>query len=70
MNDLPCKHCGMAEASHHIYEPIEVPEGCVCEIMAWEPPLPPRCDEYVGESGWEDCIRCGHTEGCHEKGKP
>ncbi len=62
-----CAKCGLTKEEHHDFQPIEVPDGCVCNIKEWGNPrkIPPICSNYVDDNGL--CKNCEHEEKCHKK---
>lgn len=59
-----CKHCGRPESEHCIFEALEIPKGCVCDLSTWDEGIAPICDKYEGD-GVEYCRRCEHDKECH-----
>ncbi len=70
-----CKKCGKTEEEHCSgFEPLETPEGCVCEPQSWafwcngkyEYRFRPICHEFKpGPYGY--CARCEHDKKCHDQ---
>lgn len=75
MKTMICKHCKKTEANHCIvkkteanhciFEPLIIPDGCVCDLMTWDDEITPICDKYWGD-GVEYCYTCEHDKGCHK----
>jgi hypothetical protein len=65
-----CKHCGMAESGHCVFEAAEMPPGCACDPLAWcdDLDIPPACDRAASEIDTQECMGCGHDRECHEGG--
>jgi hypothetical protein len=66
-----CKHCGLEENDHCVFEQIEVPDNCKCDSRTWDPTLntiTKICDSYIG-NGEQYCRTCGHDKACHEEKK-
>ena len=64
-----CKICGKSEDNHHEPLWIQVPKGCVCDLLSWDENLdkiPDPCGKYQG-NGFSDCKICGHEKECHEQ---
>ena len=76
-----CKICGLSEWEHHNFEPLMVPDECVCDpydwiVYCWDQgkpfEVPPVCDNFVCSLDIEDksnllCEACGHCYKCHHK---
>lgn len=63
-----CAHCGGAEADHHAFVPIRIPDGCQCEPRDWGDPtnIPAVCEAFAPMSGDHDvCATCEHDAACH-----
>lgn len=59
-----CKHCGLQERDHCIFDPKDIPPGCQCNPMEWNDKIPPPCKKYVG-NGETNCETCEHDKACH-----
>ena len=64
MKTTICKHCGKTEKYHCVFEPLVIPNGCVCDTGSWDGEIAPICDKYKGD-GIEYCHKCEHDKGCH-----
>lgn len=70
--DRICAHCGRPESEHCSFVPLDIPEGCQCDVRTWgseDIRIGPICDEFVGEDG-KTCGNCEHDRECHNKVKP
>lgn len=65
---MKCKHCGLTEDKHHLFEPMTFPSGCVCDPMDWDhlADIPAPCERFDG-GGIKWCRRCEHDEACHRR---
>jgi len=63
-----CIICGLPEEDHHVFTPVEIPEGCVCDIGTWGDlnDIPPICDKFMGDKD-DFCERCEHDKACHKE---
>lgn len=71
-DDLVCKKCSRLKSEHCEYEPIEVPEGCVCDPYDWGDPtnIPDVCEKFrpcEDENFSGMCAVCEHDEACHKR---
>lgn len=68
-----CKLCGGTEEEHCIFDPIEFPDDCVCDVMTWLiaelKEIPPICDHYISEPDTGECDNCYHQKECHKEFK-
>ena len=63
-----CRNCLRAEEEHCFFQPIEIPNGCVCDPRTWLPnDIGPICRKYKG-NGTESCSDCEHDKECHSTG--
>jgi len=65
-----CKICGLPEGEHHVFDPIVVPDGCVCDIRCWGSVnhIQPICNHYEPDPdpNFQDvCKNCEHDKACH-----
>lgn len=62
-----CKNCKQYKDAHCVFDPMDVPDSCVCDHNEWGDEIPEPCDKYVGPGGKVDCETCEHDEACHTK---
>jgi len=70
---LPCRHCHLYEEEHehHEYEPIEIPEGCVCSEEWDGQDVPAVCGSFIKGGKWVVwCRDCAHDAACHRAPEP
>lgn len=65
-----CASCGLSEEAHCVFDPLEMPDECVCDSGSWigctDGKVTPICEEHQGE-GEQYCHRCEHDRECHER---
>lgn len=68
-NEQICSQCGGPESEHHDFQPISIPEGCICDVVSWGDKISPICDAYRG-NGTTYCENCEHDALCHKSDSP
>ena len=70
--DPPCRKCGRKKVEHCDFEPVEIPDGCVCDPRDWADPtgVPGICSKFEADysEDWPSnmCSRCEHDYECHK----
>jgi hypothetical protein len=68
MTERICRHCHRLKSEHCVFEPLNVPPGCVCDPATWGNEIEPVCEKYVG-NGVTVCKTCAHEKECHAEPK-
>ena len=65
-----CLDCDETEEDHHKFNPIMIPESCICDHRDWGDPstVPDVCGGTFVAGGYEvnTCSKCHHEPGCHK----
>ena len=69
---IVCRICGLPEDEHCIFEPMTMPDGCVCDPGSWDTEtVTPICKKYKrpADDAYENayCLNCEHDKRCHAK---
>jgi hypothetical protein len=65
-----CKVCKQDESHHHEFQPVQVPDTCICDIHTWGSieNIRPVCSKFeqCNDPNFPDiCNNCDHDKGCH-----
>jgi len=66
-----CRNCGQPEHAHCFFTPLNIPEGCICDLDDW---LDLEDMEYLCTCAQKEiintagvCPKCDHLRGCHRR---
>jgi len=72
MTDPICRNCGQPKSDHCEFDPVLMPDGCVCDPMTYgyDTGVGPICAEYdQGTTVNGYCVKCEHDRACHKDRK-